>query len=120
MSLVTTLKDALTASLLKAVLPESLLAEMMPNALIWRGNVSNLDEPLEPGIYQVSGSTQGRPTAMYQAGILIVAGTKDYCQHLYLPVLDPTDAGGNRHFLIRSVWMGKARNWRSLLNQFSE
>lgn len=52
----TTLKDALTPSLLKEVLPESLLAQMMPNVMVFRGYFKDIDSMFSPGIYAGSAS----------------------------------------------------------------
>lgn len=41
------------------VLSESLLTNMLPNALVYRGNCLDLDADLQPGIYTTNSSTKG-------------------------------------------------------------
>ncbi len=120
MSLPITLTDALTPSLLKTVLSEELLAEIMTNALTSRGVLATIEDLLYPGVYRVTNHTANVPQGAYSFAILIVVGSISYAQHIYIPVLDGGASGGNRNWLIRTVWDGKARSWRKLLNQFAE
>lgn len=115
-----TLTDALTPSLLKTVLSEALLAEIMTTALTFRGGLAAIEDLLYPGVYKITNHTTGIPQGAYSFAILIVAGSISHAQHIYIPVLDGGESGGNRNWLIRTVWDGKARSWRKLLNQFAE
>ena len=83
-----TLQSALTPTVLKAVLPNSLLREIMTDAIVMRYDVpTDFNQCLTPGHYTPSAEIwENFPPKAYRYGTLLVFGSRNnFLTQIYLP-----------------------------------
>lgn len=111
-----TLKSALTPTFIKECFSNSLLKEIMTDALVDKGECRvNFDLILTPGMYQIYSVKISN--IMYNYGILIVAKASSCTLQLFIPHHSKLTASQMAAFPIdfafRIIWEGSIGVWRA-------
>lgn len=105
-----TLTDALTPSLLKTVLSEALLAEIMTKAMVYRGWITDINAVSDSGLYICGENTKNTPRGLTYGLLLhFSAGPQNY-GHIDIFLASTISLG----IFVRIWWANQWSAWQIL------